>query len=95
MEDKSIEKKYHRLQPIRFLIVFMYYSLYKMRSKNNKKPPEFVLNWLNDWRAYRYWRDKPFLASFGRVKVRDPYSHYCHPYKNIKNVMLVLHQPEN
>lgn len=94
-EDKIQEQKYNKFKPFRFLIVFMYYSSYKMRSKNKNKPPEIIIDWLNSWRAWKYWRGKDFLGSFGRIKIRDPYSHHCSPYKNIKNVMLVIRQPEN
>lgn len=94
-EDKRQEQKYHKFKPFRFFIVFMYYSVYKMRSKNKNKPPEIIIDWLNSWRAWKYWRDKDFLGSFFRVRIRDPYSYHCHPYKNIKNVMLAIRQPEN
>lgn len=94
-EYRKAEQKYHKLKPLRFLAVFLYYSIYKMRSQNRNKPPEYIIDWLNAWRAYRGWREKSFLASFGNVKVRDPYSYHCKPYRNIKNIMLVVRQPEN
>ncbi len=89
IEEIRISQKNNRLKPMKFIIVFMYYSIYKLRSSNENKPHENIIKWLNEWRSYSYWRANPFLASFGKLKIKDPYAYYNCPYVNIKYTMLV------